>query len=34
MNPAMLKLALVVVLVPLPLTAGGVWKVREWRYGK
>ncbi|UVM48328.1 lysis protein [Pseudomonas sp. B21-015] len=34
MNPAALKLALVGVLTLLLLTAGGVWKVQDWRYGK
>lgn len=34
MNPASLKLALVGVLALLLTTAGGVWKVQDWRYGK
>ncbi len=34
MSPASLKLALVGVLALLLITAGGVWKVQDWRYGK
>ncbi len=34
MNPTALKLALVGVLALLLFTAGGVWKVQDWRYGK
>ena len=34
MNPAALKLALVGVLSLLLITAGSVWKVQDWRYGK
>ncbi|WP_339521860.1 lysis system i-spanin subunit Rz [Pseudomonas sp. EL_65y_Pfl2_R96] len=34
MNPVALKSALVGVLTLLLLTAGGVWKVQDWRYGK
>lgn len=34
MNPAALKLALVGVLALLLGTAGSVWKVQDWRYGK
>ena len=34
MSPASLKLALVGVLALLLFTAGGVWKVQDWRYGK
>lgn len=34
MNPVALKLTLVGVLALLLLTAGGVWKVQDWRYGK
>ena len=33
MNPAALKLALVGVLALVLVTAGGVWKVQDWRYG-
>ncbi|WP_460155972.1 lysis protein [Pseudomonas sp. S2_H10] len=33
MNPGTVKLALVGVLVLLLITAGGVWKVQDWRYG-
>jgi hypothetical protein len=32
MSPAALKLAVVIAL--LLITAGGVWKVQDWRYGK
>jgi len=34
MTPAALKTALAGVLALLLLTAGGVWKVQDWRYGK
>ncbi|WP_223514333.1 lysis system i-spanin subunit Rz [Pseudomonas sp. GL-R-26] len=34
MSPAALKLALTGVLALLLFTAGGVWKVQDWRYGK
>lgn len=34
MTPASMKLALVGVLALLLLTAVGVWKVQDWRYGK
>ena len=34
MSPAALKTALAGVLALLLLTAGGVWKVQDWRYGK
>ena len=34
MSPASLKLALVGVLALVLVTAGGVWKVQDWRYGK
>ena len=34
MTPAALKAALAGVLASLLLTAGGVWKVQDWRYGK
>jgi hypothetical protein len=34
MSPTSLKLALVGVLALLLLTAGGTWKVQDWRYGK
>jgi hypothetical protein len=34
MSPASLKFALVGVLVLLLITAGTVWKVQSWRYGK
>ncbi|WP_449106223.1 lysis system i-spanin subunit Rz [Pseudomonas mohnii] len=34
MSPGAMKLALVGVLALLLLTAGGVWKVQDWRYGK
>jgi hypothetical protein len=34
MSPGALKLALVGGLVLLLITAGGVWKVQDWRYGK
>ncbi|WP_223507842.1 lysis system i-spanin subunit Rz [Pseudomonas sp. BF-B-25] len=34
MNPAALKLVLVGVLALLLFTAGGLWKVQDWRYGK
>jgi hypothetical protein len=34
MTPASLKLALVGVLALVLATAGGVWKVQGWRYGK
>ncbi|VVN64668.1 lysis system i-spanin subunit Rz [Pseudomonas fluorescens] len=34
MSAAALKLALVGVLALLLLTAGGTWKVQDWRYGK
>ena len=34
MSPATLKVALAGVLALLLLTAGGVWKVQDWRYGK
>jgi hypothetical protein len=33
MNPGAVKLALVGVLALLLITAGGVWKVQDWRYG-
>jgi hypothetical protein len=34
MTPASLKLALAGVLALQLFTAGGVWKVQDWRYGK
>lgn len=34
MSPVSLKLALVGVLALLLITASGVWKVQDWRYGK
>lgn len=34
MNPASLKLALAGALLLVLATAGGVWKVQDWRYGK
>ena len=34
MNPATLKLALAGLLALLLITAGGVWTVQDWRYGK
>lgn len=34
MNAVSLKLGLVGVLALLLVTAGGVWKVQDWRYGK
>ena len=34
MSSGAMKLALVGVLALLLLTAGGVWKVQDWRYGK
>lgn len=34
MSPAELKAAIAGVLVMVLLTAGGVWKVQDWRYGK
>ncbi|MGH8350034.1 MAG: lysis protein [Pseudomonas sp.] len=34
MKPAALKLVLTGVLALLLITAGGVWKVQDWRYGK
>ena len=34
MTPASMKLALVGVLALMLLTAVGVWKVQDWRYGK
>ena len=34
MNPGVLKLALVGVLALLLITAGSVWKVLDWRYGR
>ena len=34
MSPASLKLALAGVLALVLFTAGGVWKVQDWRYGK
>ena len=34
MTPAALKTALAGVLALLLVTAGGVWKVQDWRYGK
>ena len=34
MSPAAMKLALVGVLAMLLITAGGVWKIQDWRYGK
>ena len=34
MSTAALKMALAGVLALLLLTAGGVWKVQDWRYGK
>ncbi|MBV7523475.1 lysis protein [Pseudomonas sp. PDM29] len=34
MTPASLKLALVGVLALVLATAGGIWKVQDWRYGK
>jgi hypothetical protein len=34
MNTAALKLTLVGVLTLLLITAGSVWKVQDWRYGK
>ena len=34
MTPAALKTALAGVLALLLLTAGGVWKVQDWRYGQ
>ena len=34
MSPAALKLALIGVLALLLVTAGSVWKVQDWRFGK
>ncbi|MHC8326147.1 lysis protein [Pseudomonas sp. LB1P83] len=34
MSPAAWKLALAGVLALLLLTAGGVWRIQDWRYGK
>jgi len=34
MSPATLKVALAGALLLLLATAGGVWKVQDWRYGK
>ncbi|MGX1087407.1 lysis protein [Pseudomonas sp. AP3_22 TE3818] len=34
MNPASLKLALAGALLLVLATAGGTWKVQDWRYGK
>jgi prophage endopeptidase len=34
MSPGALKLALAGVLALLLITAGGVWRVQDWRYGK
>jgi hypothetical protein len=34
MSPAELKMALAGVLALLLITAGSVWKVQDWRYGK
>jgi hypothetical protein len=34
MSPGTLKLALAGVLALLLTTAGGIWKVQDWRYGK
>jgi hypothetical protein len=34
MSPAALKVALAGVLLLVLATAGGIWKVQEWRYGK
>ena len=34
MTPSALKATLAVALVLLLITAGGVWKVQDWRYGK
>lgn len=34
MSPASLKFAITGVLVLLLITAGAVWKVQDWRYGK
>ena len=34
MSPAALKLAVAAGLTLLLITAGGVWKVQDWRYGK
>ena len=34
MSPGAMKLAVAGVLALLLLTAGGVWKVQDWRYGK
>lgn len=34
MSPASLKFALIGVLAFLLVTAGGTWKVQDWRYGK
>ena len=34
MSPGVMKLAVAGVLALLLLTAGGVWKVQDWRYGK
>lgn len=34
MSPAALKWAIASVLALLLLTAGGTWKVQDWRYGK
>lgn len=34
MNPVSMKLIVIGVLVLLLITAGGVWQVQDWRYGK
>jgi hypothetical protein len=34
MTPYKLKLALIGILALLLITAGGIWKVQDWRYGK
>ncbi len=34
MSPAALKAVVAAVLTLLLITAGGVWKVQDWRYGK
>lgn len=34
MNPRALKLALAGMLALLLTAAGGVWKVKDWRYGR
>ena len=34
MSPSALKLAVIGVLALLLITAGGVWQVQDWRYGK